>query len=383
MEQQTFYQLAILGNAPASAVQEIETELSSRLNELGFTLHQEVSLFVGSPAEFQALGDRCTAVLCFPIGDEFEMTIASLMNRGIPVIPVASYKENLPSEFPPLVSRLNGMAWETDKATSITHALLECASLLPRNRRVFLSYRRSDSTEAALQLYAALSARLYDVFLDTHDIRPGQHFQQVLWQRLCDSDVLLFLDTPNYFSSRWTDMEFTRAEWRGIPLLRAAWPGVIANPRVGLATTIGLSESDFVGNGHLNDEVVLNICNGVEDLRARSVAERYQRLLSTLKDSVAKGRGKIEGVSLRRSLIVATPNGTRIAVYPALGVPTSHTLHNATLDNHPSPVAVVYEEAGIDEQEWKAHMDWITHYVRGAVRLVSSHRCGWDFADWS
>jgi hypothetical protein len=82
-------------------------------------------------------------------------------------------------------------------------------------------------------------------------------------------------------------------------------------------------------------------------------------------------------------LIVGTPNGKRIAVYPALGVPTSYTLHDATRDKHQPPVAVVYDDAGIDEREWKAHMDWISEYVKGDVRLVSSYKAGWDFSDWN
>lgn len=40
-----------------------------------------------------------------------------------------------------------------------------------------------------------LSGRGFDVFLDTHDIRPGNPFQEMLFQRLADSDVVIMLDT--------------------------------------------------------------------------------------------------------------------------------------------------------------------------------------------
>lgn len=379
-----FYELAVFGNAAPDVVSEIQSELSARLAELGFTLGVEVSLYVGEPAAFRPSGERCAAALCFPIGADSEQYVSRLMTQGIPVIPISTSQTGFATDFSPSIAALNGLPWDKAGARGAVLALLECASLLPRQRRVFISYRRDESTEAALQLYAALSARLFDVFLDTHDIQPGEHFQEVLWQRLCDCDVLLFLDTDKYFESRWADAEFGRATWRGIPLLRAAWPGVKLNERAQLATSLELDAADFSGQaGQLTLAAIKRICDAVEDTRTRSVTARFQQLISTLQASVLRGRGKLEGLSLRRSLIVATPKGKRIAVYPALGVPTSYTLFDATRDNHPPPVAVVYDDGGVEEQEWKAHMDWLSRYVKGAVRLVSSYKAGWDFSDWN
>lgn len=379
-----FYELAIFGDVSAELLEELTAELTARLGELSLTLGLEASLFVGSPSQFKPMGDRCASALCFKILKEEEQNVVNLMTLGIAVVPVASTSKAFSAEFPNSVGQLNGIALDKVGAKGAVLALMECASLLPRQRSVFLSYRREESAEAALQLYAALSARLYDVFLDTHDIQPGQHFQEVLWQRLCDSDVLLFLDTPGYFESRWTDAEFGRATWRGIPLLRAAWPNVALSARAQLATSVELSGSDFTEqSGHLTEGGIKRICDGVEETRTRSVAARFQQLITTLRVSVERGKGHVEGLSLRRSLIVATPNGKRVAVYPALGVPTSYTLYDATRDNHPAPVAVVYDDAGVDEREWKEHMNWITEYVKGAVRLVSSYKAGWDFSDWN
>lgn len=379
-----FYEVALLGNVPSSVAEQITLELQSKLGELGFRIGDEVSLFTGLPSEFRPSGERCSAALCFAIDAQEEQSVTKLMERGVAVIPVSTTGKGFMTEFPPLVAALNGLSLDKATPSGLVLALLECASLLPRQRRVFISYRRDESTEAALQLYAALSARLFDVFLDTHDIHPGQHFQEVLWQRLCDCDVLLFLDTAKYFESRWTDAEFGRANWRGIPLLRAAWPGVPLNERAQLSTSVDLSGADFGENsGHLTEDAIKRICDAVEDARTRSVASRFQQLVTTLRNSVSRVNGRIEGISLRRSLIVATPNGKRIAVYPALGVPTSYTLYDATRDNHPPPVAVVYDDGGVDERDWQAHMDWISQYVRDAVRLVSSYKAGWDFSDWN
>jgi len=384
MADRPLYELAILGDAPAEIRDALITALSEGVAELGLAIGSTVSLFQGPPENFRPEGERCAAALCFQVDRESEESLRWLMNRNIPIVPVATKTSAFVTELPAVLQPLNGLSLDRVDAKALANALLECASLLPRQRRVFLSYRRTESTEAALQLYAALSARLYDVFLDTHGIYPGRHFQEVLWQRLCDSDVLLFLDTPSYFESRWTSAEFGKAQWRGVAVLRAAWPGVALDPRAQLATTHSLENSSFVtGTKLLTEAAVSALCNEVERLRTISVTSRYQQLVSTLADSVRRGGGRIEGTSLRRSLIVSTPMRQKIAVYPTLGVPTTYTLHEATLDGHPSPVAVLYEEAEVEEREWHAHMKWIAQYLKQAVRLVDSYRSGSAFQDWN
>ena len=66
------------------------------------------------------------------------------------------------------------------------------------------------SRDAAVQLHDALTARGFDVFLDTHSIRPGKVFQDDLWRSAyCNSDVVVMLDTKRIlFESKWTREEF-------------------------------------------------------------------------------------------------------------------------------------------------------------------------------
>ena len=376
------YQLAVLGDVAPDVRASFSEVLQSKVSELGLRLGVTVSLFFGTACDFRPSDDRCAAALCFPASGN-EECLRWLIERNIPLIPVATSASAFTTEFHGVLAPLNGLSLDRVGPSELANALLECASLLPRQRRVFLSYRRAESTEAALQLYAALSARLFDVFLDTHGVYPGQHFQDVLWQRLADSDVLLFLDTPGYFESRWTSAEFGKAQWRGIPVLRAAWPNTPLDKRAQMATSLELKEDNFVvDTGRLTREAEQFICDEVERMRTVSVTARYKQLVSTMSDSIRRGGGRIEGTSLRRSLIVSTAAGQRVAVYPALGVPTTYTLHDATRDGHAPPVAVLYEESEVEEREWHAHMKWISQYLNQAVRLVDSYRSGAIFQDW-
>lgn len=379
-----FYELAIFGEVSPDTVKELRENIDARLEELDLAKPGLVNIFIGSPIDFKPQTDRCGAALCFPIKNEEAESIHKLMERGFPVIPASAIKDDLGRLFSPRIGALNGVGLDVNGVDGAVIALMECASLLPRQRRVFLSYRRAESTEAALQLYAELSSRLYDVFLDTHDILPGKHFQEVLWQRLCDCDVVLFLDTEKYFDSRWTVAEFGKAMWRGISFVRVGWPGIVPNERALLTTSVQLEAKDFKARGkQLTSAALQRLCDEVEDARTRSVAVRYKQLISNLNLSVKRGGGAIEGLSRRRSLIVSMPSGKKVAVYPSLGVPTSNTLFDATRDHHTPPTAVVYDEGGVEEREWKAHMEWISEQVKGSVRLLKCYSAGLDLSDWN
>lgn len=381
--QDASYYLAILGSPPDGFVEEFHEVLKAKLAVLSLNLGVEVDWYAGMPEEYRVADGKCTAALCFPFPDGQDRYITKMMKDGVPVIPVASTLGHLVDEFPPSISILNGLGLDATDVPTIVNCLLECASLLPRQRRVFLSYRRTESTSAALQLYASLSERLFDVFLDTHEILPGEHFQEVLWQKLCDSDVMIYLDTPGYFDSRWTTAEFARAIFRGIPILRAGWPNVGLDDRGQFSRDLRLSKDDFLSDGaSLTNECLARICRSAEDLRAEGVATRYHLLMDAFGTSLRRAQATIEGCSLRRSITVKPMFGDPIYVYPALGVPTTYTLHDATLDNHPAPVAVVYDDAGIEERRWISHMAWISDYLEKDVRLIKPYDSGLKFTDW-
>src|SRR3546814_16825784 len=87
----------------------------------------------------------------------------------------------------------------------------------------------------------------FDVFLDTHDIRPGDPFQDVLWHRLVDSDVMVMLDTPTHFDSRWTRQEIGRERAKEIQVLRVIWHEHTPNTLTALAETISLDPKELTG----------------------------------------------------------------------------------------------------------------------------------------
>src|SRR3546814_9983514 len=54
--------------------------------------------------------------------------------------------------------------------------------------------------------------------------RSAVDFQEALWHKLGDVDVMVMLETPTYFKGRWTREEFGRALAKNIGVLRVQWP---------------------------------------------------------------------------------------------------------------------------------------------------------------
>ncbi|WP_260473665.1 toll/interleukin-1 receptor domain-containing protein [Pseudomonas aeruginosa] len=209
------YQLAVLGSPTDAQISEVEEVVGTAVGMFNLRLGHEVGWEV-RPEAFNPDQQRSSAAVFFGGENPPLANVAKLLERGIPLLPIASDVNRVSEEIPELLRPLNCLAYTANGPQRVATALLECAGLLPRQRRVFVSYRRGEARDAALQLFDALSARLFDVFLDTHGIPPAEDFQTMLWHRLCDSDVLVMLDTPGYFESRWTSAEFGRALAKGI-----------------------------------------------------------------------------------------------------------------------------------------------------------------------
>lgn len=333
------------------------------------------------PEAFNPDQQRSSAAVFFGGDNPPLANVAKLLERGIPLLPIASDVNRVNAEIPELLRPLNCLAYAANGSQRVATALLECAGLLPRQRRVFVSYRRGEAREAALQLFDALSARLFDVFLDTHGIPPAEDFQTMLWHRLCDSDVLVMLDTPGYFESRWTSAEFGRALAKGISVLRVGWPDCTPSARTATASRAELLPDEVdAATGRLADSAVERICLQLEEVRSQSHAVRSVNLVSNLRNAIQTIGGQLVGVGPNKAVYIRLPDGRNVVVYPTVGVPTSTTLHDASTNSPDQSVAVVYDHVGLHPR-WLGHLDWLGQHIHSA-RWVKASEAGWQFADW-
>ncbi len=133
-------------------------------------------------------------------------TILPVLPIGIPVwlpapfnIPQVAFWKNDIDEVIPYIFGLIGISEE--------------------DQRIFISYRREDTTEFAEQLFDRLHHEGFDVFLDRFSINPAVNFQNRLYQELADKAMIVFLESPSFLSSPWIQLEIAFAKKYRLGLL--------------------------------------------------------------------------------------------------------------------------------------------------------------------
>lgn len=383
----SLYELAILGS-PTGVERETLTEtLRGMVEDFGLTLGTDVLVHDGATVSGRDKRAAFAAAF-FGAPNMADLEAArELVRASAPVIPSVAADGDFGGQVPDFLQPSNGLKRRADDAAmaELAAALLECIGLLRRQRRVFVSYRRVESRAAALQLHDLLSARGFDVFLDTHDIRPGDPFQDVLWHRLVDSDVMVMLDTPGYFDSRWTRQEIGRARAKDIQVLRVIWPEHVPSKLTDMAETVYLDPAELAGaDGPIVDAVAEAIVLRVERLRSRSIAARYLSITGKLRADVEKIGAAVEGIGAHRAIAVRLLGDRKIWAYPIVGVPTAEVLNDVAekarrADQGEVPV-LVYDHVGIRDA-WSAHLQWLDEQIR-AVRTIKVSEAGWALAAW-
>ena len=222
----SIYEIGLLGDVTDVDRDTLVATIAKLIADFDLEVGREVMIRIGGSFD-ERNGHAATAVAYFGGATQADQELAyRAFTASLPVIPTIPADGDFGALVPAFLKGANGLRRRADDPEMLELAvgLLECLGLLRRQRRVFVSYRRVESRNAAVQLHDLLSGRGFDVFLDTHDIRPGDPFQDILWHRLCDSDIMVMLDTPTYFESKWTRQELGRARAKEIHVLRIVWP---------------------------------------------------------------------------------------------------------------------------------------------------------------
>jgi hypothetical protein len=383
----SFYELAILGSASPEQRRTLTETIGSMIGDFGLTIGSDVVIHDAASVAGRDKHAAFAAVYFGGLAHDDVPAARAIVKASLPVIPTVDSTGDFASQVPGFLQASNGLRRRHDDPSmnELSSALLECVGLLRRQRRVFVSYRRMESRSAALQLHDMLSGRGFDVFLDTHDIRPGDPFQDILWHRLCDSDVMVMLDTPTYFESRWTRQEIGRARAKEVHVLRVVWPDHTPNKMMDLSETIYLDAAQLGGaDGPLLEAVAEKIILGVERLRSRSIAARYLSITGRLRADIEKIGATVEGVGAHRAIAVRLIDDRKLWAYPIVGVPTAETLHEVAdkakrADQGGIPI-LVYDHVGIRDA-WRTHLQWLDEQIR-AVRAIKVSEAGWTLAAW-
>ncbi|BDW97306.1 hypothetical protein MACH10_29910 [Thalassospira tepidiphila] len=375
------YRIVCRGAPTPDQLTELTGKLAEHLRQFGLAIGGEVEIIYPS-SQYTHDPRVATTMVYFGAVGAAEQDVNNVLDLGVPCLPVVSLLRVATHELPEVLQPLNAVGFDEPEQGMgrVVTALLEAVGLMSRQRRVFLSYRRTESRAAALQLFDALSSRVFDVFLDTHEIAPGEDFQAVLWHNLCDSDVLVVLDTPDYFDSRWTSAEFGRALAKQIPIYRIGWPDHTPSRQHAAHSVRTLTSDDFESDGQqLNAGCLDELCQDIEALRSKSHAVRGLNFYSKIREGVEMIGGQVLGKGSGHSILLELADGRKCVLHPTIRVPTSMHLHEV-MKQSPDEAVVVYDEVGLHEHS-KGHIDWLQKMI-APVRYIKLHETAWQLADY-
>lgn len=307
-------------------------------------------------------------------GDKDVDALQKLMGNGDAVFPIYFTDGQFQQEIPAVLHPINGKLYTDGLLDSIVNAAFEELRLLRKVRRVFISYKRSDSATIANQLYDVLSRHQFDVFLDTYSIRGAADFQAELHHRITDSDVLIQLNSPNFMDSDWCKEEISEANARQVGVLQLNWPGADPGAANQLCAIRNIETECFgdvnqIGDdATLKDAVLEDIAMTVEALRARNIAARQDGLtVEFVKEAERQGRAIVKEPMF---LVEQRQNGESWYYIPIIGVPQSIDCYESQemlkqwlpKDKMPEKVSLIYDDMRI-LPKWIAHLDWMREYL--------------------
>ena len=200
------------------------------------------------------------------------------------VLPIVPDLSNFTSFAPDILQTINGIA--LDGPESIVHIknyVLIFFGFIEGNRKVFISYKRTDCQELAHQLYDAFSHANFIPFLDAYTIEPGVDFQSNLLQELSDSEIMVFINTTDYGKSKWCIEELEKASQMSVGIVEVRFESseeyneAILAPKIEMGTLLP-------PNSQYDKSAIYQIVSGVERYRAESYALRRDNNVKLFKE---------------------------------------------------------------------------------------------------
>lgn len=131
----------------------------------------------------------------------------------LPVVQLGNHV-NLPNPF-----KIPNAAFWKNEIKEVIPYIFGLIGISEEDQRIFISYRRDDTTSFAEQLFDRLNHEGFDVFLDRFSINPAVNFQNRLYQELADKAMIVFLESPTFLSSPWIQLEIAFAKKYRLGLL--------------------------------------------------------------------------------------------------------------------------------------------------------------------
>ena len=200
---------------------DLKTKLINSITNLGTSFFPSRPPCGGHAVSFngcQALGipDNLKLLIVVTDGTSNSFAEHSVLNWAYRTLPVI--EAGKPVNLPYPLNIPNAVFWNTD-IDEVIPTIYGLIGISEEDQRIFISYKRTDTSVFAEQLFDRLNHEGFEVFLDRFSIEPGVNFQNRLYQELADKAMIVFLESPNFLSSSWIQLEIAFAKKYRLGLL--------------------------------------------------------------------------------------------------------------------------------------------------------------------
>ena len=379
------YQLIFLGDINNNACNTIKVRFFDKIHSIGLRENM-FEVIYNETFERKYSNKKPSFVFYFGNLNHSEKDIdilKVLLDNGDAILPIY-FGDNFEAEVPKIIHVMNGRQYIADHIEKYINYAFESMRLLRENRKLFISYRRTDSSAVANQLFDAFVRNNYDVFLDTYSINPAKNFQEELHHRMTDCDVLIQLYTNDFKNSKWCNEEIISANQKQIGVVEIIWPDCTPDIHNLLCEPIQLTQKMFMnedfhnGSCCITEECIENIVNAVESVRARNLAARQDNLVGEFVEEARKqGRQLIQEY---RYLVETLKDDIIRLFIPAIGIPQSYDCFDSLrfrklLDNEKIELFLIYDDLRI-RKKWVEHLEWLNESLE--VKTIKKK----DFELW-
>lgn len=306
-------------------------------------------------------------------------TDGSWLPTDCAVLPVVAQVSDA-AALPAYLAQYNVVARSNFDETNFTDVLadeiLSQALLLRRERSVFISYRRSETSAFARQLSSELQARGYVVFHDARSIAPGVKFADEIAYRLNDVDLVILLTTANTALSAWVMKEITFAHNAkiGILALDCDRTGISANEVRQLlddSEVLDVGRNITDGSPALSAAEMEVVLARLLDLRVTNIVRRMANVMPVAIELFERsGAPVVSGSELGQLHVGTAPVPDLVQVLPFRPTPEIlFDLHCSTA----AQVIVAHPENAPNDPRALA-LKWVCLPVEQKVRLLDASK---------
>lgn len=289
----------------------------------------------------------------------------AVCNWNQEVLPII--KQTAPYNLPHPFNIPQACFWHNDISESIP-TICRYIGISPFTQRVFISYRRIDTSKFADQLFDKLNRKGFEVFLDRFSIDPGINFQKRLYQELADKAMVVLIESPDYLKSKWVQYEIDFAKKYRLGLFAV---NVNNSPKVKTIMADRRKDVLLKPNSELNETDLDDLCLKIEEQHTQALYIQKHYLTNSIYNTL-KACGAYPTIDNRGFISFSNISGNKTFKVWAIPRPPETNDYYHTDSNRDTATGIIVGPMFIEEtrqaiNEWLEKKSLVNFYTEGQI----------------